>query len=176
MRSNTDSKPLNASSPAVCYEKPAAPGACGPDAAARPLHMLFGGPSLTEGYPPSNPALRRYEADASFRVVDYTTASGNITLANERWAFLFEEEFRFTTAFGAADASAASFEQLVARMAADGAPEWDAFYRLRYKGYVGGSTPACAGGDCKAFILAQTNGTTPPAAAAAAAAAAAEAR
>jgi len=160
MRSNTDDQPIDPSSTAVCYEKPAAPGACGPDAAARPLHMLFGGPSLTEGYPPTNPALRRYEVDASFRVLDYVTYSGNITKANEEWAFLFEEEFRFTTQFGVADASAASFEHLAARMAIDGAPEWADFYRLRFKSYEG-STPACVTGECKDFIVAQTNGTTP---------------
>jgi len=160
MRSNTDSKPLNASSDAVCFEKPAAPGACGPDAAARPLHMAFAGPSLTEGYPPTNPALRRYEADAAFDVVDLVTASGNITRANEQWAFVFSQESRFTAQFGLPDASAASFEQLVARMAADGSADWAAFYALRFKGYAG-STPACDAGACKAFILAEANGTKP---------------
>lgn len=161
MRSNTDNKPLNASSDAVCYEKPLAPGGgCGPDSAAYALHVLFAGPSLTEGYPATNPALRRYEASAAdFRVLEAVTYSGNITRANRDWAFVFGEEYRLAARFGLPDVGAASLEALVARMAVDGSADWAEFYALRFKGYA---APECASGSCKDFVLALTNGTTPP--------------
>ena len=161
MRTNTDSKPPDANSSAVCYEKPAPPTACGPEEDATPMHVLFVAPSLTEGYPPSNPALRRYEvADASggFAVLDSVTSFANITKANEDWSLLFEPEYRATKQYGLADMSAASFAGLVARMAVDGSDEWRQYYASQTKLYTG-STPACVAGRCKDNVLALCNGT-----------------
>jgi hypothetical protein len=125
------------------------------------MHVLFVAPSLTEGYPPSNPALRRYEvADASggFAVLDSVTSFANITKANEDWSLLFEPEYRATKQYGLADMSAASFAGLVARMAVDGSDEWRQYYASQTKLYTG-STPACVAGGCKDNVLALCNGT-----------------
>ena len=164
MRTSCANMPLDPTSTAVCYEKPPPPPACGADAGAAPIAMLFVGPSLTEGYPPSNPALRRYElADASerFVVADATTSYANLTRANAEWALEFEPEYRMTTRYGLAAGAAGdggAWQDLVARMAVDGSPEWAAFYAAHTKLYTGSTAP-CALGACKTAILALVNGT-----------------
>ena len=158
MRTNCDSKPPLNTSDAVCYEKPGPPPACAGDA---PMHVLFVGPSLTEGYPPSNPALRRYEVAGRadrFAIVDLTTSFANLTAANADWALTFQPEYRMSERYGVADLGALAMQGLVERMAADGAPEWSAFYAAHTKLYVG-STPPCAAGSCQASIVAVLNGT-----------------
>ena len=164
MRTSCASKPLDPASTAVCYEKPAPPAACASAGASAPLAMLFVGPSLTEGFPPSNPALRRYElagAGARFVVADAVTSFANLTRANAAWALEFEPEYRMTTRYGLAAGTAGdggAWQSLVERMAVDGSPSWADFYAAHSKLYVG-STPPCAAGACKAAILALVNGT-----------------
>ena len=148
----------NASSTAVCYEKPP-PRPCreGDDAPA--LHMLYVGPSLTEGYPPSNAALRRVEADgATLDITDVVTSFGNLSAANAAWALVWEEEYRATALYGLPDVSPASWERLVGRMAPTGSAEWAAFWAVSGKRYDGPSAASCEGG-CKTNEIAFLNGS-----------------
>ena len=164
MRTNCDSKPLNASSSAVCYEKahnndePCMTG----ENYTKPLHMAFVGPSMTEGYPPSNPALRRYDvADVSgqFAVTDFTTYFANLTRANANWELEFEVEYVAKAQYQLPDLSANSFEALATRMAVNGSSAWDSFFSNHYKSYRGPSLPVCNSGTCKDDLLQMINGT-----------------
>lgn len=161
MRTNTDQKPLNASSTAKCFEKPGTASDCsgGPES---PLHMLFVGPSLTEGYPPTNPALRRVRLDTdSLDVLDVITSYGNITQANEDWAFLWEHEYSFIDTYTSLknNLSADSFANLVTVMnETDNNVEWDSYYTFNYKSYQGPSSLPCTG-PCKSAEIAFLNGS-----------------
>ena len=162
-RTSVADMPANATSTAVCYRKTG--GGCGDDggrdAMATPLHVMFIGPSLTEGYPPSNPALREYIVDVAdgFRVIDSITHSGNLTAANANWAFLFDAHFSAATAYGVPDLSAASWETALGRMALPGSREWTSYHRAWRKQYDGPSMPVCVAGVCKDDLIAWMNGT-----------------
>jgi hypothetical protein len=160
MRTNTDQKPINSSSTAKCFEKPGGPTAACSGGPESPLHMLFVGPSLTEGYPPTNPALRRVRIDTvSLDVLDIITSYGNITKANEEWAFLWEKEYSFKEAYPTlSDMSADSFANLVVAMNASSSDEWDSYYTFNYKSYRGPSSLPCTG-PCKSAEISFLNGS-----------------
>ena len=96
------------------------------------------GPSLTEGYPATNPALRVLEFDAStYELLDMHTYTADLHAANTaprgdplRWGL----EYSFRDQFNMSDLSAASFEALAARLAADGSAAWH-----EYKGRGSGA-------------------------------------
>jgi hypothetical protein len=159
MRTNTDQKPLNATSDVKCFEKPNPPSLCsgGPES---PLHMLFVGPSLTEGYPPTNPAIRRVRIDSNtFQILDILTQYGNITQGNIDWAFLWQNEYTFMNAYSTLqDMSANSFNQLVEAMNETNSDEWIKYYQYNYKMYTGPSSLPCTG-PCKSAEIAFLNGS-----------------
>jgi hypothetical protein len=154
-RTDISNQPANASSPALCVAKTAA---CAPGAV--PLHVAYVAPSLTEGYPASNPGLRTYSVDAgTLDVVDATTWWGNITAANVAWDFVFGESYSARAQYGLPDLSPASWLAAVAAMTPDGSATWDAFWRSYRKGYDGPSAGPCVSGACKDDILGWLNGT-----------------
>jgi hypothetical protein len=160
-RTSVENMPLNSSSAAVCYAKPPETD-CG-GGPEDPLFVLFASPSLTEGYPATFPALRRIEVDAStYDVLDVTTFYGNLTRANEDWAFVWEQEYSFKESYGLPDLSPASFVALVDSMAADNSTDpsapWEVFWRSYTKSYDGPSYTPCEG-PCKEGVVGFLNGT-----------------
>ncbi len=81
-RQDTSQKPPDPTSAAVCYEK---------QALDRPATgVVFVGPSLTEGYPPANPAVRRYElSDGPHELLDSTTWFLDLATGVKRQASVF---------------------------------------------------------------------------------------
>jgi hypothetical protein len=155
-RTSCVDKPPNANSSAVCYEKVAPEGPCdgGPQ---DPLHVLYVAPSLTEGYPPSNPGLRYYTLDSDrLAPLDTTTLWMNLSAANAAWAPRWQVEYSARAAYGLEDASAGSWARALARMAVDGAPEWAAFVNASRKQFAG--TAVCEG-TCKAAWIGYMNGS-----------------
>jgi len=162
MRTSCADKPLNASSDAVCYEKAGPPpgAGCG-DAPGAPLVVVYSTPSLTEGYPPTNPGLRRFTLDgASGDVLAARTYTTNLTAANAAWAATWSLEYDAATAYGLPDFTPAAWEAAVGRLAAPGAPEWAAFWRHYRKSYDGPSAEPCESGPCKDDLVAFLNGTS----------------
>jgi len=158
-RTSCAEKPLDANSTAVCYEKVAPPGPCA--GAAEPLHVLYVAPSLTEGYPPSNPGLRVFTLDAAtLAPVDMDTYWMNLTAANAAWAPRWDLEYSARAAFGLADLGAAEWARALEGWAPAGAPAWAAFTAHTRKLFA--DTPACEG-PCKSAWLAWINGSAPDA-------------
>lgn len=153
-RTNCDDKPPAPNSSAECFEKVVEP-ACG--RAQAPLHVAYVTPSLTEGYPASNPGLRAFEVDAAtLAPVDVRTFWTNLSAANENWAATWELEYSARELYGLADLSAASWAALVQRMAAAGSEEFGAFLRASRKNYpLDGPCDAA----CQASTIAALNGT-----------------
>ena len=153
-RTDVSDQPANASSKALCVEKVVA---CAPGA---PLHVAYVAPSLTEGYPASNPGLRTYSIDpVSLEVLDAITHWGNITAANTAWAFLFNERYSAREQYKLPDMSPTSWLAAVEDMAQPGSPLWAAFWDSYRKGYDGPSAASCVGGVCKDNLLNWLNGT-----------------
>jgi hypothetical protein len=161
-RTDTSQKPVNASSPAECFEKAAAQP-CGPGS-DQGLSLQFGGPSLTEGYPAANPALRTFEIDdASFVPTEMVTYYGDIIAANADFAFTWKVEYDARLAFGMPDLSVASWEAVLASMVPDNSSSWSSYYVFNGKSYSGPSAPpACDTGACKEIAIGWLNGTSLP--------------
>jgi hypothetical protein len=138
--------------------------------------LILPGPSLTEGFPATNPAVRELIFDAeTFALVDAKTYTANLHAANAaggklEWAL----EYAFSTEYGMPDMSVASFEALHASFARDNSSLWH-----KYKGQGDGSlyckeyTSATApfppaypcetcDGACKALWVSTLNGTNVP--------------
>jgi hypothetical protein len=158
-RTDVSDMPLNATSPAVCYAKPSCSGT-GSEEDSAPLHMLYASPSLTEGYPASNPGLRRFVVDAeTYELLDMVTYYGNITSANEEWAFVWEDEYSAKASYSLPDLSPASWIGALNSMAQDGSGVWADFWAAYRKQYEGPSYVPCDG-PCKVGMLGFLNGTT----------------
>jgi hypothetical protein len=158
-RTDISQQPLNASSTAFCVAKDV-PGTCNASVPQVPLHVAYVAPSLTEGYPASNPGLRTYSVDAtSLDVLDSVTMWGNITAANAAWAFVFNRRYSAVQQYGLPDMSAVSWEGAVAAMALPASRTWDAFWLSMRKGYDGPSATSCVSGACKDSLLGFLNGS-----------------
>ena len=157
-RENCEDKPPSPGSTAECFEKAAPPAGCGGEQA--PLHVLFVTPSLTEGYPASNPGLRAFSVDAdTLAPLDVTTFWTNLSLANANWAPRWELEYSARAMYGLRDVAAASWAGLVERMGAPNSTEFAAFRRASVKNYNGPDAPGPCDDDCKRGVLAALNGT-----------------
>jgi len=94
-RESLTSMPRNESSPAVCYAKAGGPSVsshCIEDGGSQPpapLHLLFTGPSLTEGYPPSDSAIACGLSMQSRGSSQMVTPSGSISAPPTRLALLY---------------------------------------------------------------------------------------
>jgi hypothetical protein len=154
-RTSCDEKPPAPGSTAVCFEKEGGAGACG--GAQEPLHTLYVTPSLTEGFPASNPGLRAFTVDAdTLAPLEATTYWANLSLANENWALAWQLEYAATQQYGLADLSAAEWGRAVERMSANGSAEFRAFWRATVKGFEGLGPCDDA---CKVGVLSRLNGT-----------------
>ena len=84
MRTNCDSKPPNASSDAVCYEKPGPPPACGGGGAAEPMHTLFIAPSscaaARANIARNSPTFKSRASSASKLMARFTTSKTRLRL------------------------------------------------------------------------------------------------
>lgn len=159
--------PRNASSSAVCYARAGGPvpsdGGCASSPVPPPLHLAFTMPSLTEGYPPANAAVRLWTVDPSaWELLDGETFIVNISAANAAGVALFHREYSFRADFNMPDLSPGSWEAVTQRMQADFASPggaWALFERLYYKNYSSGY-PLCATAVCALPEIAYLNGTT----------------
>jgi hypothetical protein len=92
-------------------------------------------------------------------VLDILTQYGNITQGNIDWAFLWQNEYTFMTAYSTLqDMSANSFNQLVEAMNETNSDEWMSYYQYNYKMYTGPSSLPCTG-PCKSAEIAFLNGS-----------------
>jgi 3',5'-cyclic AMP phosphodiesterase CpdA len=170
-RSELSSMPHNASSVAVCYAKASGPvtAVCEGDSRhpGSPLHLLFTAPSLTEGYPPANGAVRLWTVNASsWSLIDGSTFSVDIAAANARGSAEFSLEYSFRAAYGMQDMGPASWEGVTQRMLADfmrhgiqsETSPWALFDRFYYKNFS--SASPCSVADCALPEIAYLNGTT----------------
>lgn len=155
-RTSTRDKPVDPASTACCYEKVPPPGPCdgGPQ---EPLHVLFSAPSVTEGYPASNPGLRYYTLEGgSLAPLEAHTLWLNLSASNAGWAPKWQAEYDASAAFGMAGVGAGAWAGALAGWAPAGAPGWAAFVGFSQKRYE--DTPACEGA-CKAAWLGWMNGS-----------------
>lgn len=132
------SKPPLPNGAARCYEKPPST-ICDGEATT----VMLPGPSLTEGWPATNPSLRLLEFDAkTFALVDAHTFTADLHSANKNNAseMDWKLEYSFKSTFSMPDLSPSSFAELNAKLAG---PKGDAEW-LKYRGqgdgsfYVGG--------------------------------------
>ena len=82
--------------------------------------VLLPGPSLTEGWPATNPSLRLLEFDSkTYELLDAHTYTADLHSANKAGSkdLDWKLEYAFKKTFGMADMSAASFEALNAKLA-----------------------------------------------------------
>lgn len=161
-RTSCVDKPPAPASTAACFEKvlPSDCGGVNGSAQEEPLHVLYAAPSLTEGYPASNPGLRAYTADAaSLAPLDALTFVMNLSAANAAWAPAWKLEYAATALYGMPDVSAGSWADAVDRMARNGSTEWTAFMRASVKQYDGPSAPGPCEGACKDELVGWLNGS-----------------
>ena len=104
--------------------------------------VLLPGPSLTEGFPATNPSLRLLEFDSeSFELLDAHTYTADLHAANQKAAARggggaaadldWRLEYSFKDQFGLDDMSVGSFEALAQRLAsnssANGINQWECY-------------------------------------------------
>lgn len=120
---STSYKPVDPTSTARCYEKPSNNSCNG-----EPTGVLLPGPSLTEGYPATNPSVRLLQFDATtLELVDMLTYVADLHAANAAGTELvWKLEYSTKEKFGMADLSPVSFAKAVAVLAADNSTLWDA--------------------------------------------------
>ena len=167
------SQPACPTCTARCYAKPR-----GEECNGEATGVIIPGPSLTEGWPATNPALRLLTFDAeSFELLEMKTFYADLHAGNKKSppSLDWQLEYDFRKKFGMADLSPASFEALHAKMASEGSALWQT-YRGQGDGslfctkYDGKSAPfkptdpcAVCDGACKSAWLQHLNGTaTPP--------------
>ena len=155
-RTSVSNMPYNASSDAICYAKPE----CA-DGDGNPLHVLYATPSLTEGFPASNPGIRKFMLDSNtYEILDMITYYGNITAANDEHTFIWEQEYSMKLDYSLPDLSAISINNLVNNdMVLDNSSSWTLFWNSYRKQYFGPSYVPCDG-LCKVGMLQFLNGTT----------------
>ena len=151
---------------------------CSQQCTGKATSVLLGGPSLTEGFPATNPTMRLLEFDPStFERRDAHTYSTDLHDANSRpqqqprWNL----EYSFKEFFNMHDMSVASFEALATRLkAAKTETARIAWEVMRGQGngamFVGGYSsatakfppskgPAPCSGTCRTSYIATLNGT-----------------
>jgi hypothetical protein len=97
--------------------------------------VLLPGPSLTEGYPATNPSVRLLEFDAkTFELVDVRTYIADLHAGNTAGGMKWVLEYTHRDKFGMPDLSPASFAAAVAAFGVNGSATWNA-----YKGQGDGS-------------------------------------
>lgn len=167
---STAYKPADPTSTARCYEKPPSVACDG-----EPLAVFLPGPSLTEGWPATNPAVRLLEFDPdTYELADMRTYNADLHHANAGNELQWRLEYSFRSFFGMDDLSPKSFAELVSQLADahDPAGMWHA-YRGRgdgclfCSGYESSSAPfapiypckPCVG-QCKTDYINALNGTS----------------
>lgn len=112
-----------------------------------PSGVLLPGPSLTEGWPATNPALRLLEFDRdTFELLDVQTYTADLHAANKAGSLDWGLEYSFKDKFSMPDMSPASFGALADRMSAAAAEEWQAYRGMGYgslfiSGYTNTTAP-----------------------------------
>jgi hypothetical protein len=170
---STASKPACPACSARCYEKP---GGYTCDSSATTL--ILPGPSLTEGWPATNPSVRELVFDAkTFELLDAKTYTADLHAANKPGGTLeWGLEYSFVTMFGMKDMSVEQFEQLHAEFSSSpNSSKWSKYMgqgdgSLFCKGYNGTGAPfppvypckTCEGA-CKTLWINTLNGTNVPA-------------
>ena len=165
---STSSKPVDPTSKNRCYEKPPMERCDG-----EPTALMLPGPSLTEGFPATNPSVRLLEFDPdTFALVDAKTFMADLHAANAKGGALeWKLEFSFRAFFSMADLSPSSFDALSSKLAVDNSPLWS-HYRGKGNGglyctsYTSKSAPFAptnpcepCEGSCKSAFIALLNGT-----------------
>jgi hypothetical protein len=172
---STASKPPDADSSARCYEKPA------PVCSGAATTVVLPGPSLTEGFPATNPSLRLLEFDArSYALLDAHTYTADLHAANADHgnggaapSLDWELEYSFREAFSVPDMSAAALEALGARLAVGGAGDtvwakfrgmgdgcyWAGGYTAQTAPFPPKSPPTTCDGACRASFVDELNAT-----------------
>lgn len=104
-----------------------------------PSSALYAGPSLTEGWPSENPAIRYYDYDRETgEIIDSHTYSMNITEANVKGLDEVEWylEYSALKSYGMTDVSASSWSDALERMKSD--PDlWWLHHQHRSREYDG---------------------------------------
>lgn len=154
-RQNTTSKPPDPAATARCYEK---------QCHRPPTGVVLVGPSLTEGFPAANPAMRMYTVNASdHTLLDSVTFVMDLHTANAEGQAAWQPEYSLKSFFDLPDLSPASFATALAGMVPADSLTWR-YYRgqgsatLYLKNYTGPSALPC-NGTCQIGWLAVMNDT-----------------
>ncbi|KAH8074010.1 hypothetical protein JL721_2567 [Aureococcus anophagefferens] len=99
--------------------------------------VVFVGPSLTEGWPSENPAVRVYVTDGNYTVEDALTYTADILEANEKGAATWVLEYSAKDRLRLDDLSPRSWEKYVALQLATNESAFDDHVALRRRGYRG---------------------------------------
>lgn len=129
--------------------------------------VILNGPSLTEGFPATNPAVRLVGFDAAHSLTSVRTYYADLHDANRVGALNWTLEYDMREHFAMRDLSPASFEALHARLAADDAL-WGEYrgrgagtvFVTRYAGTGAANPPTPCVGACRAQAIATLNQTT----------------
>lgn len=120
---STANKPPDPTSTARCYEKP---GGTACDGA--PTGVLIPGPSLTEGYPATNPSVRLLEFDPStYALVDMLTYTADLHQANVHGTLNWTLEYSTRDTFKMPDLSPEGFNTFVATLASNDSVVWNEY-------------------------------------------------
>jgi len=125
-----------------------------------PTAVMLAGPSLTEGYPATYPAVRRLDFDTeTWDLYDATTFHTDLHDANSKnmSSLQWEKLYSFREHFGMPDLSTGSFSALIERMSETNSLEWEL-----YRGGNNGTTPNvyCSGYTNKGAPFAAKNPCT----------------
>ena len=112
--------------------------------------VVFVGPSLTEGWPSENPAVRVYVTDGNYTVEDALTYTADILEANEKGAATWVLEYSAKDRLRLDDLSPRSWEKYVALQLATNESAFDDHVALRRRGYRGPRSRS-SGDRCKAL-------------------------
>lgn len=166
---STSNKPVDPTSTARCYEKP---GGVVCDGAAN--GVLIPAPSLTEGWPATNPAIRVLEFDeTTHELLEMQTYTADLHAGNAKGALTWSLEYSFREYFGMEDLSPGSFEALATGLAKNSSASWDDYkgrgdgslFCSRYTSEtaeftpIGPCSPCPDGSACKSQWIALLNGT-----------------
>eukprot|EP00658_Telonema_sp_P-2_P023946 TRINITY_DN19606_c0_g2_i1.p1 TRINITY_DN19606_c0_g2~~TRINITY_DN19606_c0_g2_i1.p1 ORF type:complete len:428 (-),score=86.94 TRINITY_DN19606_c0_g2_i1:39-1322(-) len=103
-----------------------------------PTGVVWVGPSLTEGWPSENPAIRLYEFDdASSGILDALTYSTNLTQANKVGSVAWELEYSTRLRFGMEDLSPQAWARQIEEQVAKNETAFREHVALRRRLYDG---------------------------------------
>ena len=164
-------KPPAPQSTARCYEITSGRGASVCDGA--PTGVILPGPSLTEGWPPTNPGVRliTYD-DQTQELLKLETFTADLMAANVAGKLDWKLEYDTALEYQMPDLSVGSFAALVEKLAVNGSSEWQSYRSHYLKGYAGPTNSApcegapggmhclgCSPEECKTTNLHVLNGT-----------------